>query len=730
MPRAGHDHQTIRTDMLDTWEEGAHSDHLEALFGADVFSERVMQLRLPKDVFTSVQKTIREGAPLDPSVADAVATAMKDWAIEHGATHYTHWFHPLTGGTAEKHDSFVSPDGTGGALLEFSGEQLFAGEPDASSFPSGGLRATFEARGYTAWDATSPVFLHRDATCVTLCIPTAFVSHTGEALDKKTPLLRSMDAVSTQALRILTLFGSHKGVSRVIATVGAEQEYFLIDESFWRDRPDLQVANRTLFGAKPPKDQELSDHYWGSIPERVLAFMNAVDLALFRQGVPVKTRHNEVAPGQYELAVTYGTANVATDQQMLVMEMLSRMALQFGFHAILHEKPFAGVNGSGKHDNWSLATDTGVNLFNPQDEAHTNMQFLVFLCSVIRAVDIHAGLLRACVASLGNDNRLGGHEAPPAVISIYLGEMLQDIINQLEHGSAKSTIKGGALNLGARTLPQIPKHSGDRNRTSPFAYTGMKFEFRAVGASANVAWPNCVLNTIVADSLEFMADEIEKAVGTSPTGHELESAVRDLLQRVVKKHQRVLFDGDGYSDAWLEEADRRGLPNLTNAVDALAELRTQSTVDVFSRFKVLSPSELNARASIYLEQYGTQALIEARSMASISHRMITPATVRQQAEFAETVVATEKAGVNVDSLRQRLTSYTELAARFREATTSLESTLDAIPETDDADARARCIRDTVLPAMGRLRELGDALESGTSADYWPLPSYREMLFIK
>ncbi len=717
-------------DMVDTWEEGTHSDHLQTLYGADVFSEHVMQQRLPKEVFTSVQKTINEGAPLDPTVADAVAAAMKDWAIELGATHYTHWFHPLTGGTAEKHDSFVSPDGSGRALLEFSGEQLISGEPDASSFPSGGLRATFEARGYTAWDATSPPFLHRDATCVTLCIPTAFVSHTGEALDKKTPLLRSMDAVSTQSLRILALFGSHKGVSRVNATVGAEQEYFLIDDEFWRDRPDLQVARRTLFGAKPPKDQELADHYWGSIPERVLAYMNAVDLALYRQGVPVKTRHNEVAPGQFELAATYATANIASDQQMLVMEKLARLAPQFGMRALLHEKPFAGVNGSGKHDNWSLATDTGVNLFNPQDETHTNMQFLVFLCAVIRAVDLHAGLLRACIASLGNDQRLGGHEAPPAIISIFLGEMLQDIINQLESGKTDSTIHGGELDLGARTLPQIPKHSGDRNRTSPFAYTGMKFEFRAVGSTANIAWPNCVLNTIVADSLEYMADELEKAVGTGTTEKELEGAVRILLQQVIKEHKRVLFDGDGYSQGWVDEAAKRGLPNLTNTVDALLQLSEQSTIEVFSKFKVLTPDELHARELIYLEQYATQALIEAKSMTSIAHRLITPCAVRQQAEFAEAVVATKNAGVDVESLKERLQIYAGLSNDFRAKAAELDQAIVAVQDSDEPAARATQVRDTVLPVMATLREIGDQLEVYTSSDYWPMPSYREMLFIR
>jgi len=721
---------TAKQAMLEEWSERSHGQHLEALFAADVFSERVMKQRLPKEVFASVQETIHHGALLDPSIADAVATAMKDWAIEHGATHYTHWFHPLTGGTAEKHDSFVSPDGAGGALLEFSGEQLMSGEPDASSFPSGGLRTTFEARGYTAWDATSPVFLHRDETCVTLCIPTAFVSYTGEALDKKTPLLRSMDAVSTQAMRILTLFGSHKGVSRVIATVGAEQEYFLIDESFWRERPDLQVANRTLFGAKPPKDQELSDHYWGSIPERVLAFMSSVDHALFRQGVPVKTRHNEVAPGQYEIAATYETANVATDHQMLVMEKLLRVAPQYGFRAILHEKPFAGVNGSGKHDNWSLATDTGVNLLNPRDEAHTNMQFLVFLCAVIRAVDKHCGLLRASIATLGNDHRLGGHEAPPAIISIFLGEMLEDIINQIEKGETKSTIQGGELDLGARSLPQIPKHSGDRNRTSPFAFTGSKFEFRAVGSSVNIAWPNAVLNTIVADSLEYMADELEKAVGKSPTEAELEKAVFELLQRVVKQHRRILFDGDGYAQEWVDEAAARGLPNLTNAVDALAVLSDPESAAVFSKFKVLTKDELDARQAIYLEQYTTQALIEAQSMVSIAYRLITPAALRQQSEFAETVTTTEAAGVDATSLRERLKFYADTTARFAKSATSLEEAIGAIPAVAEPEERATKVRDTIMPAMAALRELGDLLETRTSSDYWPLPSYREMLFIK
>ncbi|MFN9969288.1 MAG: glutamine synthetase III, partial [Phycisphaerae bacterium] len=479
-------------------------DSVTQTFGADVFNERVMRQRLPKDVYKRIQRTIKHAEPLDPEIADVVAAAMKDWAIEHGATHYTHWFQPLTGTTAEKHDAFLVPDGAGGALSEFTGSALAQGEPDASSFPSGGLRATFEARGYTAWDPTSPPFLNRAGGGVTLCIPTAFVSWTGVALDHKTPLLRSMDAISEQAMRILKIFGTATGVSRIMCTAGAEQEYFLIDRSFYFKRPDLLACDRTLFGAKPPKHQQLEDHYFGAIPQRVIAFMVESERELYRLGVPVKTRHNEVAPGQFELAPIFETANLACDHQMLVMETLKKVANRHGLQCILHEKPFAGINGSGKHLNWSMSTDTGVNLLDPRDDTHTNMQFLTFLCAVIRAVDLHADVLRASVASANNDHRLGANEAPPAIMSIFLGDMLTDIIEQIESGSPKSTMKGGKLDLGSRMLPQIPRHTGDRNRTSPFAFTGNKFEFRAVGSSQAAGWPATVLNTIVAESLDFV----------------------------------------------------------------------------------------------------------------------------------------------------------------------------------------------------------------------------------
>src|SRR5687768_11027177 len=524
-----------------------------------------MRQRLPKEVYRSLLRTIDRGEPLDPAVADVVAASMKDWAVENGASHYTHWFQPLTGLTAEKHDSLVGPDGNGGVVFNFSGSELVQGEPDASSFPSGGLRATFEARGYTAWDATSPAFLMRGDNNVTLCIPTAFVSWTGEALDTKIPLLRSVEALSRQALRILKIFGTDEGVSRVHTTVGPEQEYFLVDRELYYKRPDLLICERTLFGARPPKGQQLEDHYFGSIPSRVLAFMAEAERELYRLGVPVKTRHNEVAPAQFELAPHFEHANLASDHQMLVMETLKRVAARFGLQCILHEKPFRGINGSGKHCNWSLATDTGVNLLDPRDETHTNMQFLVFLCAVIRAVDIHADLLRASVASAGNDHRLGANEAPPAIISIFLGKMLTDILEQVEEGNPKRTLRGGTLDLGARALPQLPRHSGDRNRTSPFAFTGNKFEFRAVGSSASIAWPATVLNTIVAESLDVIATELERAAGDRPSAAKQASAVLTVLKKVLRDHKRVIFDGDGYSPAWHREAAKRGLPILQDS---------------------------------------------------------------------------------------------------------------------------------------------------------------------
>jgi glutamine synthetase len=705
----------------------ASTDRVDQLFAADVFTEKVMQQRLPKEVFKRLQRTINHGEPLDAALADVVASAMKEWAMERGATHYTHWFQPLTGLTAEKHDAFLVPDGHGGAVSEFTGSALVQGEPDASSFPSGGLRATFEARGYTAWDCTSPVFLNRNNGTATLCIPTAFVSWTGEALDKKTPLLRSMDVVSEQAIRILKVFGTDQGVTRVAATLGCEQEYFLIDRAFYFDRDDLRACDRTLFGAKPPKGQQLEDHYFGSIPTRVMGFMAEAEQELYRLGVPVKTRHNEVAPGQFELAPIFETANVACDHQMLVMETLKRVAPRYGLQCILHEKPFAGINGSGKHCNWSMSTNTGANLLDPRDETHTNMQFLVFLCAVIRAVDLHADLLRASVASAANDHRLGANEAPPAIMSVFLGDMLTDIIEQLEGGKASKTIKGGKLDLGASTLPQIPRHSGDRNRTSPFAFTGNKFEFRAVGSSAAAAWPATVLNTIVAESLDYMATELEKAVGKGGEA-KLESAVRTLLQKTVKQHKRVLFDGDGYTKEWHAQAAKRGLPNFRESVKALETLSSKKNVALFEKYKVLNKVEVESREHIFLEKYVKQVLIEADTAIVIARTQILPAGERRQAELADVVAASEAADIDASDTHGALESYAALVAKFRKAIEKLESATGS--EGHDVHKHAAHIRDKVRPAMGDLREIADELETLIPKDTWPLPSYREMLSIK
>ncbi len=716
-----------------SWNEEDHrlaknAQRAEELFGRDVFSERVMRQRLPKEVFKSVQRTVRLGEPLDPSIADTVANAMKDWALENGATHYSHWFQPLTGTTAEKHDAFISPDGQGGAIVEFSGEQLVQGEPDASSFPSGGVRATFEARGYTAWDATSPVFLLRGANTVTLCIPTAFVSWKGESLDYKTPLLRSIEALSHQAMRILRVFGTAEGVTRVVPTVGVEQEYFLIDRNFYFARPDLLTCDRSLFGAKPAKDQQLEDHYFGAIPARVLAFMAEAERELYALGVPVRTRHNEVSPGQFEIAPVFENSNVAADHQMVLMETLSRVAPRFGLHCIMHEKPFAGVNGSGKHNNWSMSTDTGANLLDPRDETHTNMQFLVFLCAVIRAVDRHADLLRASVAGAGNDHRLGANEAPPAIVSIYLGEMLTDIIGQLEQGANTGTKKGGRLDLGARTLPQIPRHSGDRNRTSTFAFTGNKFEFRAVGASQSVAWPNTVLNTIVAESLDELATELEAVGGEDASPAKLQSAVRTILKRIVKEHRRVLFDGDGYTEEWAAEAEKRGLPHARETVEALAALKQKKAVDVFKRYAVLSRTELDARSAIFLERYIKQVTIEANVMISMARRQILPAALRHQKELGEAVASCDAAGVESVAARSELESFVHLVDRLQRCIAALSGVVDK--HGSDLRRHAEQVRDEVRPAMAELREVVDELERCVADDLWPLPTYREMLFVK
>ncbi len=701
---------------------------VDRIFAEDVFTERVMQNRLPKDVYRRLLRTLHHGEPLDAGVADVVASAMKDWAVEKGATHYTHWFQPLTGQTAEKHDAFLVPDGSGGAISEFTGSALVRGEPDASSFPSGGIRATFEARGYTAWDCTSPVFINRNAGTATLCIPTAFVSWTGEALDKKTPLLRSMDALSEQAIRVLKFFGSAEGVTRVMATAGCEQEYFLVDRTHYLRRPDLVAGERTVFGARPPKGQQLEDHYFGSIPTRVLAFMAEAERELYALGVPVKTRHNEVAPSQFELAPLFETANIACDHQMLVMETLRRVAPRFGMACILHEKPFAGINGSGKHLNWSMSTNAGVNLLDPRDDTHSNMQFLVFLCAVIRAVDLHADLLRSSVASAANDHRLGANEAPPAIMSIFLGDMLTDIIDQLEAGAAKSTMKGGNLDLGAKTLPQLPRHTGDRNRTSPFAFTGNKFEFRAVGSSQSVAWPATVLNTIVAESLDALSSELEAAAGKNPGAAKIQQAVRTVLQKIVKKHRRVLFDGDGYTKEWHKEAEKRGLPNYRESVSALTVLSSKKNVEVLRKYGVLSKVETESREHIFLEKYVKQVLIEAETAASMARTQVLPAAVRHLTMLAEAVAASEAADVEVAPLREQLEAFAELTGECQTAVQKLE---DALAKHDaDTAKHAAHIRDKVRPALGDLRGAVDQLELLIASDLWPFPTYRDMLPIK
>lgn len=723
------------THWRDEPSDAMDVQRLEQFFGQDVFSERAMRARLPKDVFSHLMRTIKKAERLDMEIADVVASAMKDWAIERGATHYTHWFQPLTGQTAEKHDSFMTPDGTGGALSMFSGSSLTQGEPDASSFPSGGVRSTFEARGYTAWDCTSPVFLNRSGNNVTLCIPTAFVSWTGEALDYKTPLLRSMQAVSTQATRILKIFGTDQGVSRVFSTLGPEQEYFLIDRNFYFARPDLVQCDRTLFGVKPAKGQQLEDHYFGSINARVLSYMAEVEYELFCMGVPVKTRHNEVAPAQYELAPIFETANVACDHQMLVMEVLKRVAPRFGLQCIMHEKPFAGVNGSGKHNNWSLATDTGINLLDPRVDTHTNMQFLTFVVAVMRAIDLYGDVLRASIASASNDHRLGANEAPPAIMSIFMGDMLTDILEQIETGKTSRTIKGGKLDLGATTLPQLPRDSGDRNRTSPFAFTGNKFEFRAVGSSQSSAWPSTILNTIVAESLDTIATALEKDLGKTPSPEKLKRVVSNLLKKLVKEHKRVIFNGDGYSKAWHEEAERRGLPHLRDSVDALPVLKSKKALDVMARHKVLSRIEMTSRAIINIEKYVKLVIIEADVMLLIARTMILPAVLAHQTSLAEAVSALDAAQVDADDQRGELNDFIGKVTRLKQATATLSHALSEIGSpvhgtTDDAHQHATHLKKYVKPAMAELRAVADDLELVVADDLWPLPGYRDMLFIK
>jgi glutamine synthetase len=693
------------------------------VFGANVFSRAVQRQRLSSDVFSRLQRTLARGEALDTSLADAVALAMKEWAMERGATHYTHWFQPLTGSTAEKHDSFYAPTDEGTAIAEFSGKELIQGEPDASSFPTGGIRATFEARGYTAWDPTSPAFILENPNGTLLCIPTAFASWTGEALDHKIPLLRSMDALSKSAIRALQLFGD-ADANRVFTTIGPEQEYFLIDEQYYFERPDLITTGRTLFGAKPPKGHELDDHYFGSIPDRILACMLETERELAKLGVPVKTRHNEVAPNQYEIAPIFENSNVGSDHQQLTMQLMQNVARRYGLVCLLHEKPFAGVNGSGKHNNWSMGTDTGKNLLEPGDTPHRNLEFLFFCAAVILAVNKYQGLLRASIASPGQDHRLGANEAPPAIISIFLGAELENVFGALERGETSETRAQSFLGLGTPVLPQLPKHGGDRNRTSPFAFTGNKFEFRALGSSQSPALPNTVLNTIVAEAIDELADELEAAVKDGPPAGDplrdavLEDVLRPILQRTYAGNKRIIFGGDNYDEEWHTEAERRGLLNLKATPDALPYLVSDETVEVFEKHNVLSRRELESRHEVFLEQYVTKLNIEAETQASIARTMLLPAAARHLALLLEAQLG-ELAGETSD-----------LIAEFTEAIKKLESANLAENQPPELEAHAEFMRDSVVPAMAEVRDAADRLEKVVADDLWPLPKYSEILFIK
>jgi glutamine synthetase len=693
-------------------------------FGSLVFNDAEQQARLPKAAYHALQRTITYGDALDSSVADAVAKAVKEWAVEHGATHYTHWFQPLTGITAEKHDSFLTPKGGGQAVAEFSGKELIKGEPDASSFPSGGMRSTFEARGYTAWDPTSPPWLLKSGGAVTLVIPTAFLSWTGEALDKKTPLLRSMEALSKQAVRVLKLFGST--AERVVTTCGPEQEYFLIDRYFYLSRPDLINAGRTLFGAKPPKGQELEDQYFGAIADRAMAFMSDVETELYKVGVPVKTRHNEVAPSQYEIAPVFENANLATDHQMMTMETMRRIAPKYGLACLLHEKPFAGVNGSGKHLNWSMSDDEGHNLLSPGDNPHDNLQFLVFCTAVIRAVNKWQGLLRASIASAGNDHRLGANEAPPAIISVFLGEMLTDIFEQIEKGRARSTKHGGTLDTGVIVLPKLPRDAGDRNRTSPFAFTGNKFEFRAVSSNQSIAYPNIALNVAVTESLDYMATELEKLTKGSKS---LEQAVAELLPKVIKDNKKIIFNGNNYSKEWEKEAGKRGLLNQKNTVDALPNLVSKEVVAIFGKYKVLNEREIHARYEVMFETYNKTVNVEGQLMVLMANRYILPAALDYQKKVGQSVAAVKAAGSKSTEGKKLLDQLTKLTDELKRRADKLQKALDH-ESNGSAEKHAKHFRDAVIPAMTALRETGDALEGIMPHELWPLATYREMLFIK
>ncbi|MBG3877618.1 glutamine synthetase type III [Desulfovibrio oxamicus] len=693
------------------------------LFGCNVFNDKVMKDRLPKAVYKSLKKTIELGEKLDPSIADVVANAMKDWAIEKGATHFTHVFYPLTGLTAEKHDAFLVPDGKGGALAEFSGKLLIQGEPDASSFPSGGLRATFEARGYTAWDVSSPAYILENPNGTFLCIPTAFVSWTGEALDKKTPLLRANQALNKQAQRVLKLFGTETKLP-VVSFAGAEQEYFLIDRNFAFARPDLHICGRSLFGAKPAKGQEFEDQYFGVIPRRVLSFMMEVERELFKLGVPVKTRHNEVAPSQYEIAPIFETSNLATDHNQLVMTVLRSVAKRYGMVCLLHEKPFAGINGSGKHLNYSIGNADLGSLFDPGDSPHENAQFLVFCAAAIRSVHKYGALLRATVASASNDHRLGANEAPPAIMSVYLGEQLADVFAQLKTGKVNGCKKACVMNIGVDVLPPLPMDPGDRNRTSPFAFTGNRFEFRAVGSSMSIAGPQVALNTMMAESLDYIATELEKATKGDPA--KLNEAVQKLLQKIMQEHDKVIFNGDGYSEEWHKEAEKRGLPNLKTTPDALPVLSTPEVVKLFTSYGVFSEAEVKSREEIYLEQYCKTVKTEANLVIRMARTIIFPAAMRYQGELAATCANLKAAGHDY-----KVVTLEDVTAKLRAmqaAVGELEKKLEHEADSTHAEAKHMC--DVILPAMLKVREYADALEAVVADDLWALPSYQEMLFIK
>ncbi len=686
------------------------------VFASNVFSPIVQRHRLPKHVYKALQKTLARGEALDTSLADAVAQAMKEWAMEKGATHYTHWFQPLTGSTAEKHDSFYGPAGDGTAIAEFSGKELIQGEPDASSFPTGGIRATFEARGYTAWDPTSPAFILENPNGALLCIPTAFTSWTGEALDHKIPLLRSMDALSGAAVRALELLGV-ENAKRVFTTTGCEQEYFLIDEQYFFERPDLVTTGRTLFGAKPPKGHELDDHYFGSIPERVLAYMLEVELELAKLGIPIKTRHNEVAPNQFEVAPIFENSNVGSDHQMVTMQIMQNTARRYGLVCLLHEKPFAGVNGSGKHNNWSMGTDTGLNLLDPGDTPSENLQFLFFCAAVIQAVDKHQALLRASIASAGQDHRLGANEAPPAIISIFLGAELGKVFSAIEAGKVQASKPGSFLGLGTPVLPPLPLHGGDRNRTSPFAFTGNKFEFRALGSNSSPAWPNTVLNTIVAEAVDELAEKLKVALKGS--GASLKKAVTKVVKDVWAANKRIVFDGDGYSEAWHEEAEKRGLENLRTTPEALPWLLDKQTVAAFKKYKVLSKRELESRLEVFTEQYAVTINIESETAAAIARTMILPASVRYLNEL------------RASGLEELVGEIEPLVKELHFALLKLEDANLEENQPDSTPAKwATYIRDTVIPAMDDVRDVADRLEKLIADDLWPLPKYSEMLFIK